>query len=133
MENKRDIVYGIDQSKEVINFAIALGTGIERSLADKQFTLADLPNFMPALMSAIPALDNIDLVSLEFMDLKPGEAEELKAYVKEQLKLEDSKVEEFIEDAFSVVLAIFMLVKTYFGTQLPIENGTSETNKESIQ
>lgn len=126
MENKKDIVYGINESKQVIDFAIALGLGIHKSLDDKQFTLTDLPNFMPALITAIPALDNVDLVSLEFMDLKPEEAEELKAYVRNQLKLEDGKDEEFIEDAFAVVLSIFMLVKSYFKTELPVDEDATK-------
>lgn len=132
MVNK-DIQYGIKESKEVIDFAIGMGVGVSASLQDGKINFLDLPNFMPALLKAIPALEGIDLVSLEFMDLKPEEAEELKIYVKEQLKLEDDKLEEFIEDAFAVVLSIFMLAKTYFIKQAPkdavdVQNNVPESN-----
>ena len=119
---------GLVETKQAIDFAIALGTGIEKSASDGVWNLSDIPNFIPAIVKLIPAIDGADQILLEFEALTPEQVAELKLYVSEQLDLEDDELEAFIEDAFKVMLDIFMLVKLYFSPVEPSE--TSETGAE---
>jgi hypothetical protein len=115
------VIVGFDETKQVIKLVIGIGRGIELSLKDDKFTLADLPNFFAVIMDLLPAIDGIEDVALEFKLATEEEVEELKAYVKAELDLEDDKVEEFIEDAFAVVLDIYHVLKRYFITT-PLPN-----------
>lgn len=108
------IVVGFKETKEVIDLAIALGTGIAASLEDKKISFDDLPNFWAVLFKVMPAFEGLDQVQVEFELATEAETTELKAYIKEQLDLPDEQMEEFIEDAFAAVLDIWMLVKKYF-------------------
>lgn len=108
------VLVGLTETKQAVDFAIALGKGIEASAQDGKWSLIDIPNFIPALASLLPAIEGLDQVPLEFAALTPEQIDELKAYVNANLDLNDDEVEAFIEDAFKVMLDIFMLVKLYF-------------------
>ena len=108
------VVVGFKETKEVIDLAIALGSGIAKSLEDDKITFEDLPNFWAVIFAVMPAFEGLDQVAIEFQLATEEETAELKAYIKEQLDLPDDKLEEFIEDAFAVVIDIWMLVKRYF-------------------
>lgn len=117
---------GLDETKQAVDFAIGLGKAIEASAEDGVWNLMDIPNFIPALLKLFPAIEGADQIPLEFAQLTPDQITELKAYVTEQLDLNDDEVEAFIEDAFKVMLDVFMLVKLYFlppvegdGAQVP--------------
>src|SRR4030067_1312372 len=105
---------GLTETKQAVDFAIALGKAIEASAEDGVWNLLDIPNFLPALTKFLPAFENVDQIPLEFEALTAEQVEELKAYVTAELDLSDEEVEAFIEDAFKVMLDIFMLVKVYF-------------------
>jgi len=108
------IKIGLKETKEAIDLAIALGRGIEKSLGDDKIDFTDIPNFIPATMVLFSAIDGIEDVPLEFNVASKEEIDELKAYVQSQLDLEDDKLEAFIEDAFKVLLDIFVIYKAYF-------------------
>jgi hypothetical protein len=109
------LTVGFKETKEVLALAIALGKGVEASLADDgKITIRDIPNFFPTLFKLKDAFEGIEQVPVEFKLATPEEAAELKAFVKAELDLEDDKIEKFIEDSFMVVLDIWMLVKDYF-------------------
>lgn len=111
------VIVGFTETKQVIKLVIGIGRGIELSLKDDKFTLSDLPNFFSVIMDLLPAVEGVEDVALEFKLATEEEVEELKAYVKAELDLEDDKVEEFIEDAFAVVLDIYHVLKRYFITE----------------
>jgi len=105
---------GFKETKEAIDLAIALGKGIEKSLGDDKIDFKDIPNFIPATMVLFAAIDGVEDIPLEFSVASKEEIDELKAYVQSQLVLEDDKLEAFIEDAFKVLLDIFVIYKAYF-------------------
>lgn len=108
------VLVGMTETKQAIDFAIALGKAIEVSAEDGTWNLLDIPNFIPALAQLLPAIEGADQIPLEFENLTPEQVDELKAYVQANLDLADDETEAFIEDAFKVMLDIFMLVKLYF-------------------
>jgi len=105
---------GFKETKQVLDAIIALGKGIESSMADGKLNVLDIPNFIPFLTLILPAIEGSEQVPFEFKVADPAEIEELKAYLKENLDLADDQLETFIEDSFKVALDIFMLVKLYF-------------------
>jgi len=119
------VLVGLTETKQAIDFAIALGKGIEKSSADGKWNLVDIPNFIPALAALLPAIEGADQIPFEFKALTTEQIDELKAYVNANLDLEDDQTEAFIEDAFKVMLDIFMLVKLYF-MQTPGNDVTDE-------
>ena len=110
------VIVGMTETKQAIDFAIALGKAIEVSAEDGTWNLLDIPNFIPALAKLLPAFEGAEQIPFEFQQLTPEQLDELKAYVTAELDLNDDEVEAFIEDAFKVLLDIFMLVKLYFMT-----------------
>ncbi len=108
------VLVGLTETKQAVDFAIALGKGIEASAQDGKWNLVDIPNFIPALAQLLPAFEGADQIPFEFTALSPEQIDELKAYVNANLDLADDEAEAFIEDAFKVMLDIFMLVKLYF-------------------
>lgn len=105
---------GFAETKQAIDLAIALGKGIEKSLADGQLNFTDVPNFIPAFMVLFQAIEGAEEIPMEFSIADAAQIDELKQYVKDNLDLEDDKLEAFIEDAFKVLLDIFMVYKLYF-------------------
>lgn len=132
------IIVGFKETKQVIDLAIAIGDGIVLSLKDDKLTLSDLPNFFGVILKIMPAVEGIEDVALEFKLATEEETEELKLYVKDKLDLEDEQIEEFIEDAFAVVLDIYHLLKRYFlvaedGSELPDLKPTPPSDGEIIE
>jgi len=123
------IKIGIEETKQVVDFAISLGHAWDASMEDDKITLSDIVNFMPALLKLFPALEGIDQVPMEFDAIDPEQIAELKEYVTGQLDLQDDEVELFIEDAFKIALDIFILLKVYFGK--PSENGNVVNGEET--
>jgi len=117
------IKVGFVETKQAIDLAIALGTGIEKSLADKKLDFTDIPNFIPAFLVLFSAIEGAEDIPMEFSIADSTEIDELKKYVQDKLDLEDDKVEGFIEDAFKILLDIFMVYKLYFAPQpeTPVE------------
>jgi hypothetical protein len=114
---------GLVETKQAIDFAIALGKAVENSQEDGVWNLMDIPNFIPAIVKLLPAVQGGDQIPIEFVQLTPEQLDELKTYVTAELDLNDEEVEAFIEDAFKVMLDIFMLVKLYF---TPSEDVTAD-------
>lgn len=109
------IKIGLVETKQAIDLAIAIGEGVELSLAnDGKITLGDFPNFLAVFGKLLDGIDGIEDVPLEFAVATPEEIEELKAYINARLDLDDDKIEGFIEDSFKVVLDIFIVWKSYF-------------------
>lgn len=128
------VTVGLKETKEVIDFAIALGTGVEASLEDKKITFTDLPNFFPALFKIKDAIEDIDQVPLEFKLATTEELEELKQYLRDTLDLKDDQMEEFIEDAFGVILDIWHLSKKYFiESETPSTGDISEDTAPAVE
>lgn len=105
---------GLKETKEAVDFAIAVGQGVEQAMSDKTVTFTDIPSFFPAFVKLVPAVEGADQIALEFKLASQEEIDELKAYVNSKLELSDKDMEKFIEDAFGLVLTVWSIVKTYF-------------------
>lgn len=124
------IKVGFTETKQALDLAIALGKGIEASLEDEKLDFKDIPNFIPAFMILFKVIEGAEDIPMEFSVASPEEVEELKAYVKANLDLEDDRIEGFIEDSFKVLLDIFMVYRLYFAPKPPEEVVDETTDTE---
>lgn len=119
---------GFKETKEVLDAMIALGKAIEASMSDDKISLTDIPNFILFLTKIMPAIEGVENVPFEFQVADPEQIAELKQYLKDELDIEDDKVEQFIEDCFKVALDIYMLISLYFTVQTDEAETTDDTN-----
>lgn len=123
-DNTNKVTVGFKETKEVLGFVIPIVKGSEQVLADGKIQIPELVVFLPALLKIKDAIEGVDQVPLEFKLSTPEEAEELKQYLRDELDLADDKMEEFIEDAFALVLDLYNIIKKYTSkepTDLPQE------------
>jgi len=113
-ENNEKLTVGFTETKEALTFAFALVNGVKNAQeADGKITIGDAPSFFPALFGISSALDNATEIPLEFKLASVEETAELKEWVKANFNIGDDKIEQFIEDAFAVVLDLWTLVNRY--------------------
>ena len=79
---------GIQQTKELLDFIFSLVEAIKKSTADGDFSWSDGLNFIEPLKKIAPALDDIEQVIPEVMDLDSSEWNELVDYVQANFNLE---------------------------------------------
>lgn len=73
---------GIQETKDVLLFGMALGNAIYASVADDgHVTLGDAANFVPAISAMPDALKNISEVPKELKDLDENELAEIRELV----------------------------------------------------
>ena len=107
---------GIEQTKELLCFIFSLVDAIKKSTADGEFTWSDGLNFIEPMKKLAPALDDIDQVIPEVMDLDASEWNELVDYVQANFNLEvseddDSDIETKIEEALNAGVELLRLTQ----------------------
>lgn len=122
------VTVGFKETKDVLNFVIPIVKGSVTVLEDGKIQVPELVVFLPALLNIKDAIEGIEQVPLEFKLSTPEEAEELKQYLREQLDLPDEKMEEFIEDAFALVLDLYNMIKKFASQGTPPEATTEPTD-----
>ena len=109
--------YGIQETKELLDFIFSLAEAIKKSAADGKFSWSDGLNFIDPLKKLAPAIDNIDQVGAEILDLDGDEFSELVSYVEEKWNLEDEEdgatVDEKVEDAINAGIELLKITKVF--------------------
>ena len=103
--------HGIQETKEMLDFIIAMGNGYGKAVEDGEWTASDLTHFMDALLKVPAALANMDLIPVELGDLEEAELQELKDHVVEEFDIPQDDVEEVIEMALGIGLDIYDLIQ----------------------
>jgi hypothetical protein len=96
---------GIDNLKKLTKFVVLLANAIDKSTRDG-LSFADAGNFIPALMEAPKAFENIGELSAEIKDLDAEEIKELKVLISQELNLVDKDLEDVINHALRVLVDI---------------------------
>ena len=108
------VIVGFKETQEALTFVFSLAKGVQNSFSDDgKFTITDLPKFLPALLDLKDAYQGADQIPLEFKMANQAEADELKVWVKENFDIADDQVEKAIEDAFAVILDLWIVINTY--------------------
>jgi len=112
------VITSFPETRDVLSLAIGLIKAVKLSQEDGEINWADITNFLPVLFLVGPAIDNIEGVEPEFMLATPEQSEELKTWVRSQVEgLElDEDVSQFIQDAFGLIMQLWMMLKKYIFT-----------------
>jgi hypothetical protein len=101
---------GVSNLKALLSFVISLVVAITESLEDGKLSLSDLFKFFNALKKAIPAFRGISQIRSEIQDLSDAEKTELSAQLAEELELKNETVEQYIEEALKMAIALLDLL-----------------------
>ena len=107
---------GIEQTKELLDFIFSLIGAIKESTKDGEFTWSDGLNFIEPLKKIAPAIDDIEEVIPEIMDLDASEWNELVDYVQANFDLDtdpedDTDIETKIEEALNAGVELLRLTQ----------------------
>jgi hypothetical protein len=104
---------GTKELKELLSFVLTLGESVESALKDGKFEMAELALLMPALMKVGDAFEGLDKLGGELKDLSDAESLELVEFVKEDLDLEDDKLEKMVEDGLELGAKLYGFVQLF--------------------
>ena len=109
---------GIDDTKELLDFIFSLAEAVKKSAADGKFSWSDGLNFIEPLKKIGPAIDNIEDVIPEVMDLDASEWNELVDYCQNKFDFitesddgEEVDIESKIEDALNAGIELLRLTQ----------------------
>ena len=102
---------GIEQTKDLVLEAVALGNAIGGALEDKKIGFADIGAFIDPLTKLPAALAGISEVPAELADLDEDEKQELLEAVKDQFDLDDDKAEIAIEEGLALAAALHSYIQ----------------------
>ena len=109
---------GIDDTKELLDFIFSLAEAVKKSAADGKFSWSDGLNFIEPLKKIGPAIDNIEDVIPEVMDLDASEWNELVDYCQNKFDFitesddgEEVDIETKIEDALNAGIELLRLTQ----------------------
>lgn len=95
----------VKNTKEALEFAMALGTAGGKSYADKKLSPSDAIYFYDTVVKLPAAIDDADLIISEIKDLSDEEKAELHEVVA-HLDLPDDQKEAFIEQGIKLAVDI---------------------------
>ena len=109
---------GIEQTKELLDFIFSLVEAIKKSTADGDFSWTDGLNFIEPLKKIAPAIDDIEDVIPEVMDLDDSEWSELIDFVQEKFDLDldqddDLDIEARVEEALNAGVELLRLTQAF--------------------
>ena len=114
MGTEEPAVIGIQETKDVVAFALGLGSGISEAMKDGSVGLADLPVFLEVAAKLPSAISGISAVPTELSHLDEAEKAELFQFVQDNFDIENDKVEGAIIDGLGLVSGIYDYVQKYF-------------------
>ena len=118
-ENNMAEKLGIEDTKQLLDFIFSLAEAVKKSAADGEFSWSDGLNFIDPLKKIGPAIDDIDNVIPEVMDLDAFEWNELVDFCQEKFDFitestedgEEVDVESKIEDALNAGVELLRLTQ----------------------
>lgn len=88
----------------VVGFGLSIGKEIQAGLADGKFTFPEIIGFADDLAELPSIAIAASKAPAEFADLDEQEKQEIMAMVRKEFDIPDDKVEQAIEESFSLVL-----------------------------
>ena len=103
---------GLEETKNVVGFGIALANSIVLSLRDGKITLADIPYFISSLTKLPAALAGIGSVPIELSNIQKPELQELIKFVKDEVDTDDTIAEAIIEQSLLIIYDVYDLISS---------------------
>ena len=109
--------YGIQETKELLEFVFSLAEAIKKSNADGEFNWRDGLNFIEPLKRLGPAIDNIEDIVPEVADLDSEEWTELVEFVSSKWDLDtgsaDDDISDRIEDGLNAGIELVRMTQLF--------------------
>jgi len=109
--------YGIQETKELLEFVFSLAEAIKKSNADGEFNWRDGLNFIEPLKRLGPAIDNIEEIVPEIGDLDAEEWAELVEFVSSRWDLDtgdaDDDLSDRIEDGLNAGIELVRMTQLF--------------------
>ena len=109
--------YGIQETKELLEFVFSLAEAIKKSNADGEFNWRDGLNFIEPLKRLGPAIDNIEGIVPEIGDLDAEEWAELVEFVSSRWDLDtgdaDDALSDRIEDGLNAGIELVRMTQLF--------------------
>ncbi len=99
------------ETKEVILFLVALTNVLADVLEDKKISLAEAFQFVPVLLKVQPALNGIEGVKDEILNMDEAGKNELVAQIEEDLEIDNVKAKEIAKQSIDVALAVVEMIR----------------------
>ena len=97
---------GIQRLKDAVKFGVKLTEGVISKLDDKKLTFIEALGLVPDLVDLPGLIRDSEVLWSELNDIDAAERQELLQYVKDELDVDNDKVEVVVESALTVVSAI---------------------------
>ena len=108
------IMHGIEKLKEACLLVINLAEGFESKLEDGKLTVWEALGIAGKnAKDVLNVIRNAKGIKAEFLDLDDQEKEELIAYIKSELDLENDKLEEIVEKSIEWIDATANLIEAF--------------------
>ena len=115
--NMAEEKYGIQETKELLEFVFSLAEAIKKSNADGEFNWRDGLNFIEPLKRLGPAIDNIEGIVPEIGDLDAEEWAELVEFVSSRWDLDtgdaDDDLSDRIEDGLNAGIELVRMTQLF--------------------
>ena len=115
--NMAEEKYGIQETKELLEFVFSLAEAIKKSNADGEFNWRDGLNFIEPLKRLGPAIDNIEEIVPEVSDLDSEEWTELVEFVSSKWDLDtgsaDDDISDRIEDGLNAGIELVRMTQLF--------------------
>ena len=112
LPEKPGVEFGIDETKDVIEFGISLTNSLIHAFGNGKIILTDVPYFIAPMTKLPSALSGINLVPFEVGDIQKFELQKLIDFVKENLDVDDRKAKNIIEQSLLIIYDIYDIVTT---------------------
>lgn len=114
MSDVKNLNVDTQDLKDVLLLAFSLGEGVDASLVDGKFVVAeDIANFIPVLTRIYPALEGIENVDDILLSMDNEDAEQLYAWAEAEFDLNADNVEELVEKALKFALQAVVFVNSF--------------------
>lgn len=102
--------FGIEETKDVVLFAVLFANALMKTFADGKVSLSDLPYFFNVALKLAPALSGMNKVPAEIKDVDENEIKELIQIIKDNLGLETDQAKVVLQKSLNLVYAVYDLV-----------------------
>jgi len=110
---------GVKETKELIDLMVTGVSVYDGAMADGKLGLEDLAQLFKLAPVLQPALDGVDKVIPELMDLDSEEGAEVVTYVVTKLAVQDPKARAIITAAFKSAVGLLELYRAVKMTEAP--------------
>lgn len=102
--------FGIEETKEVVTFAVAFANALINTFEDGKVSIGDLPYFFNVVLKLPAAIGGLHNVPSEIRDLTEIEIQELIELIQENTTLNSEEAKVVLRKSLDLVYAVYSLI-----------------------